>query len=163
MRTLKFRTSEGPLLLRIPIRATKTALFPSDVDENSIERWHARVRQVSKVLAPRLRNRMLRTLVRDILGNVYLHRSSVSPFCDFNSLPGCTYDMIELCYCLSDPFEEDGSWCELLTPWMELVRGPEPDGVDMNFSRTVALMAVHPTFSNNTPTKLCLDFFKVPL
>ena len=163
MRTLKFGTAEGPFLLRIPIRATKTTLIPSDVDENCIERWHTRVRQVSKILAPRLRNRMLRTLIRDILGNVYLHRSSVSPFFDFNSLPRCTYDMIELCYCLSDPFEEDGSWCELLTPWMKLVRAPDPDGVDVKFSRTVVLTARHPNFSNNTPTRLCLDVFNVPL
>ena len=158
MRTLKFGTAEGPFLVRIPIRATKTALIPSDVDENCIERWHTRVRQVSKVLAPRLRNRMLRTLIRDILGNVYLHRSSTSPFCDFNSLPRCTFDMIELCCCLSDPFEEGGSgWCELLNPWMELVRAPDPDGVAVKFSRTVVLL------SNNTPTRLCLDVFNVPL
>ena len=157
VRTLKFGPSVSIQLWGPPVRATVNALIDTDMDGNGIDLWHSRVRQVSRVLAPQLRSRMVGTLLRDIIYNLYIHRLPDPPYFSIDSLPSCTYDMIELCYCLSDPFEEDGSWCELLTPWMKLVRAPDPDGVDVKFSRTVVLL------SNNTPTRLCLDVFNVPL
>jgi len=163
VRTLKFGPSVSIQLWGPPVRATVNALIDTDMDGNGIDLWHSRVRQVSRVLAPQLRSRMVGTLLRDIIYNLYIHRLPDPPYFSIDSLPSCTYDMIELCYCLSDPFEDDDGWFCALRPMMTLVQGPEPDGVDTRFMRrTVLLLAgdVHFIQSGESTT---LDVFGVPV
>ena len=73
------------------------AVERSRIDVQGVELWHQRVREVARITPPRLLLRMITTLVGDILRNTVLHAR--------NEPPRYTIDMIEMCYCLADPYD----------------------------------------------------------